>query len=252
MDYWSKSFGFYLALGASGFYFVFLALFFIIDHYTVPKILQRIIARVKRLELKGFKQKEAKKLTVYRDEKGKIVFIRHDKKKDENGKTIEGGPGDNKDKKGEGDIVVQEEDQVIELKKGAIKGDLDEKGKKFGDEENVAEAFLTPAKVKKRGKASGILDESMRKPFKDEEDDVSQVLKGKKGSTEEISSDGEKKKKKKKNKGEDEGYINENGEYVIDDNGGESGEQEPSSEPESEDPEVAQAKKKAENDLIEQ
>jgi hypothetical protein len=106
MDYWNKSFGFYLAFGACGFYFIFLALFFIIDHYTVPKILQRIIARVKRLELKGFKQKEAKKLTVYRDEKGKIVFIRHDKKKDENGKTIEGGPGDNKDKKGVGDSVV--------------------------------------------------------------------------------------------------------------------------------------------------
>lgn len=82
MDYWSKSFGFFLSLGAMGFYFFFLMIFFIIDAYTVPKILARLIARVKRLELKGFKQKEAKKLTVYRDEKGKIVFIRHDKKKD--------------------------------------------------------------------------------------------------------------------------------------------------------------------------
>ncbi len=42
-----------------------------------------MIMRVKRLELKGFKQKEEKKLTVYRDERGKIVFIRHDKKKEE-------------------------------------------------------------------------------------------------------------------------------------------------------------------------
>jgi hypothetical protein len=88
MDYWSKSFGFFLSLGAMGFYLTFLMIFFIIDSYTVPKILARLIARVKRLELKGFKQKEAKKLTVYRDEKGKIVFIRHDKKKDH---TKEGG-----------------------------------------------------------------------------------------------------------------------------------------------------------------
>jgi hypothetical protein len=55
MDYWSKSFGFYLALGASGFYFFFLMIFLIIDAYTVPTILARLIARVKRLELKGFK-----------------------------------------------------------------------------------------------------------------------------------------------------------------------------------------------------
>jgi hypothetical protein len=89
MNYWSKSFGFYLAIGGTGFYLLFLALFLIVDHFTVPKILARMIARVKRLELKGFKQKEAKKLTVYRDERGKIVFIRHDaKKKDAEGKDV--------------------------------------------------------------------------------------------------------------------------------------------------------------------
>jgi hypothetical protein len=55
MDFWSKSFGFFLSLGAMGFYLIFLMIFFIIDAYTVPKILARLIARVKRLELKGFK-----------------------------------------------------------------------------------------------------------------------------------------------------------------------------------------------------
>lgn len=90
MDYWSKSFGFYLTIGAALFYFIFLGVFLLIDKYTVPKILARMIARVKRLELKGFKQKEAKKLTVYRDEKGKIIFKRNPDavKKDENGDAV--------------------------------------------------------------------------------------------------------------------------------------------------------------------
>lgn len=152
MAYWSKSFGFYLTLGASGFYFIFLAIFYAIDGQTVPKILDRLIARVKRLELKGFKQKEAKKLTVYRDEKGKIVFIRHDKKKDENGQPEDGDKeaaaalaiADAADEKQKG----FDPDAVIELKKAGI--DVNElKGKKYGDEENVAEAYLTPAKGKK-------------------------------------------------------------------------------------------------------
>ena len=108
MSYWSKSFGFYLVLGATFFYLGFLAFFLYVDKLTVPKILARMIARVKRLELKGFKQKEAKKLTVYRDEKGKIVFIRHDaKKKDENGNVIE-----QKEGKEEGPI---EQDEVVDL-----------------------------------------------------------------------------------------------------------------------------------------
>ena len=102
MDYWSKSFGFFLSLGAMGFYLVFLLIFFIIDAYTVPKILARLIARVKRLELKGFKQKEAKKLTVYRDEKGKIVFIRHDKKKDHTGEKSQSQADEKGEKKSEG------------------------------------------------------------------------------------------------------------------------------------------------------
>jgi hypothetical protein len=99
MDFWSKSFGFYLTLGAMGFYFFFLMIFLIIDSFTVPKILARLISRVKRLELKGFRQKEAKKLTVYRDEKGKIVFIRHDIKKD----LSAGGGADENPSKDEGD-----------------------------------------------------------------------------------------------------------------------------------------------------
>jgi hypothetical protein len=104
MDYWNKSFGFYLALGGMAFYFVFLGVFMTVDKYTVPKILARMIARVKRLELKGFKQKEAKKLTVYRDEKGKIVFIRHDAKK----KDLENPDGVDPKKEGKDDKEVIE------------------------------------------------------------------------------------------------------------------------------------------------
>ena len=55
MSYWSQSFGFFITLGASGFYLVGIAIFYIIDQYTIPHVLKRIIARVKRLELKGFK-----------------------------------------------------------------------------------------------------------------------------------------------------------------------------------------------------
>ena len=83
MNCWERSFGFSLTLGATGFYFLSFAIFLIIDHFTVLKELARLIARVKRLELKGFKQKEPKKLTVYRDERGKIVFIRHQAKKND-------------------------------------------------------------------------------------------------------------------------------------------------------------------------
>ena len=141
MDFWSKSFGFFLSLGAMGFYLIFLMIFFIIDAYTVPKILARLIARIKRLELKGFKQKEAKKLTVYRDEKGKIVFIRHDKKKDhtkDGEKAVSQGDDNKKDKNEKVEVG-----EVVELKKGALNGEIDAKtGKKFADEDNVAEAFL--------------------------------------------------------------------------------------------------------------
>jgi hypothetical protein len=143
MNYWQSSFGFYMSLMASGVYFIGLLIFLLIDHYTVPKILARMIARVKRLELKGFKQKEAKKLTVYRDEKGKIVFIRHQaKKKDgETGKEIEQPGGENEKP------VFDDADKVVELKKVDEKTEATGK-KKFADEENVAEAFLGKKKVK--------------------------------------------------------------------------------------------------------
>ena len=69
---------------------------------------------------------------MYRDEKGKIVFIRLNQKKE----------GEDGEKKGKVD-----EDAVIQLKQSGL---LDEdKQKKRGDETNVAEAFLTPAKTKK-------------------------------------------------------------------------------------------------------
>ena len=164
-----------------GFYFVFLTVFLIIDSYTVPKILARLIARVKRLELKGFRQKEAKKLTVYRDEKGKIVFIRHDKKKDH---TADGaGKVQDDDKKKEGENNEVQVDKVVELKKGALDGNIDEKsGKKFADEENVAEAFLSPDKRGKGGKKnadktnSKLLGESSSKKFKEQEDNAAEVM----------------------------------------------------------------------------
>jgi|LauGreDrversion4_2_1035121.scaffolds.fasta_scaffold21088_7 hypothetical protein len=78
MSYWSKSFGFYLTIAASIFYAFLVGIFALIDHYTIPRVVDRVFARVKRLELKGFKQKEdARKMTVFRDDKGKIVFIKH-------------------------------------------------------------------------------------------------------------------------------------------------------------------------------
>jgi hypothetical protein len=181
MDYWHKSFGFFLALGAGGVYFFFLAIFLLIDHFTVPKVLERMIARVKRLELKGFKQKEAKKLTVYRDERGKIVFIRHQaKKKDGEGNEVLAGNGDLSGEKKD-DIEV---DKVVELKKGALDGNYEEKGnkKKFADEANVAEAFLDGAGSKKKKPSKG----PAGKAFKDEADVSAEVLAGsKKGSSNE-------------------------------------------------------------------
>ena len=119
MDYWERSFGFYLTLAATGFYVLGLSIFLLIDHFTVPKVLARLIARVKRLELKGFKQKEAKKLTVYRDERGKIVFIRHQaKKKDGEGNEV-ANPDDLANEKHQEGVEV---DRVVELKKGALDG----------------------------------------------------------------------------------------------------------------------------------
>jgi hypothetical protein len=50
--------GFYLTFGAAGLFLVGITIAALVDHYTIPKILARLIARVKRLELKGFKQKE--------------------------------------------------------------------------------------------------------------------------------------------------------------------------------------------------
>jgi hypothetical protein len=80
-------------------------------------------------------------LTVYRDEKGKIVFIRHDKKKDhtkDGEKAVSQGDDNKKDKNEKVEVG-----EVVELKKGALNGEIDAKtGKKFADEDNVAEAFL--------------------------------------------------------------------------------------------------------------
>lgn len=171
MAYWNQSMGFFLAIGASCFYFFFLGIFMLVDSYTIPYVLERIIARVKRLELKGFKQKPPKKLTVYRDDKGKIVFIRHDvhkeKKEEPEKKQVE------EDRQVAEAAAVEDQekpekwdpDAVIELKKAGV--DLDELrgNKKYADEENVAEAYLGP-------KAGGTRGKMMRKAFKDEEDDV--------------------------------------------------------------------------------
>jgi hypothetical protein len=255
MDFWSKSFGFFLSLGAMGFYLVFLLIFFIIDSYTVPKILARLIARVKRLELKGFKQKEAKKLTVYRDEKGKIVFIRHDKKKDHTGEKAASQADE--DKKGGDKKDDVEVEQVVELKKGALNGDYEGKsGKKYADEENVAEAFLTPGKNGKSGKKgdktdSKLLGQSTGKKFKENEDNMAEEVGDKKSKK---NGPGDDSKKKKKDEGEELGYYNEYGEWIeanedadAENNYGEEEEQE---EPE-EDLDAIEAQKRAKDDLIE-
>lgn len=55
MSYWSSSMGFYLSFCAIGMFLIGVGIFALVDHYTIPKILTRLIARVKRLELKGFK-----------------------------------------------------------------------------------------------------------------------------------------------------------------------------------------------------
>lgn len=213
MDFWSKSFGFFLSLGAMGFYLIFLMIFFIIDAYTVPKILARLIARIKRLELKGFKQKEAKKLTVYRDEKGKIVFIRHDKKKDhtkDGEKAVSQGDDNKKDKNEKVEVG-----EVVELKKGALNGEIDAKtGKKFADEDNVAEAFLSPGKKGKSSKKgdktdSKLIDQTSGKKFKENEDNVAEEVGDKKSKK-----NGPAEEKPKKKEGEDLGYYNEYGEWV--------------------------------------
>jgi len=234
MDYWHKSFGFYLSLGAGGVYFFFLAVFLLIDHFTVPKVLERLIARVKRLELKGFQQKEAKKLTVYRDERGQIVFIRHQaKKKDGEGNEV--AVGDPSAEKAQDGVEV---DKVVELKKGALDGNYEEKGKKkFADEANVAEAFLDGAGGKKKKVAKG----PVGKAFKDEADFSSEIVAGaKKGSSNEEDT-GPKEEEKESN-----GYFNEDGEWIEGENPyGEEEEKEIDYEAEA-------AKKRAENDLIEQ
>lgn len=109
-----------------GVYLVLVLLCSLIDSYTIPGVLAKLIARVKRLELKGFRQKEQKKLTVYRDEKGKIVFIRHTVKKegDDEKKPAE--------KEGKEDAVVEDDadkDKVIVMKKDDGP-DFDNDGKK--------------------------------------------------------------------------------------------------------------------------
>ena len=244
-----------------GFYLFFLMIFFIIDSYTVPKILARLIARVKRLELKGFKQKEAKKLTVYRDEKGKIVFIRHDKKKDhtKDGEKVASQADDAAGKKDKKEDV--EVEQIVELKKGALNGDYEGKsGKKFADEDNVAEAFLTPGKNggksgKKGDKTdSKLIDKSTSKKFKENEDNMAEEV-GDKKSKKQNNGPPADDKKTKKDEDDQLGYYNEYGEWIeaneeadAENNYGEEEEQE---EPE-EDLDAIDAQKRAKDDLIEQ
>jgi hypothetical protein len=235
MNYWERSFGFFLTLGATGFYFLGLAIFLIIDHFTVPKVLARLIARVKRLELKGFKQKEPKKLTVYRDERGKIVFIRHQaKKKDGEGNEV-ANAGDQGNEKHQEGVEV---DKVVELKKGALDGNYETggKGKKFADEANVAEAFLDGASKKKKAAKTG-------KTFKDdgEADSAAEVFGG--GGKRSGEEDTGPKEEEKENRG----YFNEEGEWIE----GENPDEEPEEDPE-EDFEAIEEKRRAENDVLEQ
>jgi hypothetical protein len=69
MSYWSKSFGFYLSIFAGILYGLIVGLFTLIDHYTIPRVVDRVFARVKRLELKGFKQREDRsKMKIFRDD----------------------------------------------------------------------------------------------------------------------------------------------------------------------------------------
>ena len=73
----------------------------------------------------------------------------------------------------------------MELKKGALDGNIDEKsGKKFADEENVAEAFLSPGKNGKNKKKTGsdktnsklLGNESSSKKFKEQEDNAAELM----------------------------------------------------------------------------
>jgi hypothetical protein len=133
-------------------------------------------------------------------------------------------------------------DKVVELKKGALDGNYEEKSgkKKFADEANVAEAFLDGqgSKKKKGSKApSG-------KAFKDEADVSAEVVKGKKGGgTSNEEDTGPKEEEKESN-----GYFNEDGEWIE----GENPYGEEDQEEKEEDFEAIAAKKRAENDLIEQ
>lgn len=58
MDYWNKSFGFFLVLGGGGFYILGIAILVIADKFLVKKLLADIRDRVRKLELRGFKQRD--------------------------------------------------------------------------------------------------------------------------------------------------------------------------------------------------
>lgn len=126
------------------------------------------------------------------------MFIRHDKKKDhtKDGEKVV-SHGDDAKKEKEGDVEVE---QVVELKKGALNGDYEGKsGKKFADEDNVAEAFLTPGKKGKSGKKgdktdSKLIDQSTGKKFKENEDNIAEEVGDKKSKK---NGPGEDKNKKK-------------------------------------------------------
>ena len=81
MQYWRESFGFYLIIVLAGVYAVGLVFFTLIDRKTKQSVIEKLRERVRRLELKGFKQKsfQPKKFTLRRDADGNIVFKRNNK-----------------------------------------------------------------------------------------------------------------------------------------------------------------------------
>lgn len=168
-------------------------------------------------------------------------------------------------------------DAVIELKKQGVDIPEDDEKVKKNQDENVAEAFLTPAKAKK-GKSNGKIQDgpTVRKAFKDEEDEVAEVLKNsKKGGSKKVSKDSQddtlekseerkdssdfnskKKKKAKIHSSGDSGYINNKGEWIegsVDADGENNDRSSKSDDDDSEENvEAAEAKKRAENDILEQ
>lgn len=119
--------------------------------------------------------------------------------------------------------IEENVDAVIELKKSG-----GAKDKKFADEENVAVAFLVPAKTKKGGKPTKENPLANQESEESKSDnDKKKKKKGAKQYAEDLdsSSDQSNKKRRKKNRRKekveeygDGGYINENGEWIPPEN----------------------------------